>query len=50
MPNKGISNYSKYIEVFEYFLTPIVYVRFSVCPNSNEICLFNANSVEIEYS
>lgn len=34
----GISNYSKYIEVFKYFLTNIVYVRFCVCPNSNKIC------------
>lgn len=24
----GISNYSKYIDMFEYFLTAIVYVRF----------------------
>lgn len=46
----GISNYSKYIEVFVYFLTPIVYVNFCVRPNSNEICLFHANWVEIEYS
>lgn len=28
VPKIGISNYSKYIDMFEYFLTAIVYVRF----------------------
>lgn len=36
----GISNYSKYIDVLEYFLPPIVYIRFCVCLNSNKLCLF----------